>query len=179
MRGESKRFKEFYDRWSGRIYAFGMKLCRSEILAEELLQEVFVRLWQHRDKLADADNLEAYLFQSVRNQAFTMLKKIAREEAFLAEYGKAQEGASSDGDVAMDAREYRQLLDQALAKLSPKQREVYTLCQVEGLTYEQAAERLGISPLTVKTHMQHALRQVRTFLKSRIDLLILAFLLLR
>lgn len=178
MSEESRQFREFYDRWSGRVYAFGLKLCRSELLAEELMQEVFLRLWQYRDKLADAENLEAYLFQTVRNQAFTLMKRLAKEEAFLAEYGKDQPMTYNGTEEAVDAREYRRLLEQALAQLTPKQREVYTLCQLEGLTYGQAAERLGVSPLTVKTHMQHALRQVRAFLKTHIDLLVFACLLL-
>ncbi len=174
--GDEFAFRQFYDHWSGRIHAFAFKLSNSEELADELLQEVFIRIWQHRQKLADVENAQAYLFQMARNQTFTLLKQIAREEQVLNDYAAGLSELDNGTQSKLEVSEYHALLTKAMEQLSPKQQEVYTLCQLEGLSYQQAADQLGLSPLTIKTHMQQAIKAVRAFMLRHIALFLVLFL---
>jgi len=177
--GDQEAFRRFYEQWSGRVYAFGLKLLQTDVLAEELMQEVFLRVWQHRARLEDINDWHAYFWQIVRNQGHDMLKRIAREAELMDGYKRNMTTVEASTEAIVLFKESQELFDKGLNTLTPKQREVYLLCKVDGLSYEEAANRLALSPLTVKTHMQHALRKMQTFMQKKANLTLLLGVLAR
>jgi RNA polymerase sigma-70 factor (family 1) len=136
-------------------------------MTEDAIQDIFLKLWKNRTALTGIDNFGSYIFRMAQNQCISHFKRAARETLILAELQQQTPapGAPDPGN-ALDAREIQQRLRQALAKLPPQQKLVYTLSREEGLRHEEIAERLHISPSTVKNHMIKALSTLRNQLTN-------------
>jgi RNA polymerase sigma-70 factor (family 1) len=163
--GDSGAFKELFETFSPRIYGFALKLTHSSSTAEELVQEVFMKIWANRESLDNVESFPAWLHTITRNLAFNVLKRMAIEQKAKTEFVKEMRVESFETEELVVYRDYQNILNNAIDRLSPQQKIVYTLCHGEGLKYEEAAEKLQISRLTVKTHMQHAIRSIKTHFK--------------
>jgi RNA polymerase sigma-70 factor (family 1) len=163
--GEQTTFREIFDYFSPKVYGFAMKLAVTPADAEELVQEVFLKIWLHRSKLATIANFDAYLFTITRNAAYNHFKRIAIERKARSMYADQMAEHSSGTEESVIYSDYEQFLHGAIEKLSPQQRLIYNLCHREGLKYAEVAEKLQISKLTVKTHMQQALRVIKSQLR--------------
>jgi RNA polymerase sigma-70 factor (family 1) len=174
---DENAFRIIFDRYQRRIYTFSLKLLKSNELAEETVQEAFLKLWLMGDSLTKISNLEGYLVMIARNRAIDQIRvnqqqtrlKTVQEESLTDKHNETEE--------QILLRDARSLIDQTLKLLPQQQRLVYQLCHLEGLKYEEAAERLQISPLTVKSHMQKALRALRQQLGPYMDTAILLLML--
>lgn len=164
-RGDAAAFRELFDLFSPKVYGFSLTLTRSVPEAEELVQDVFLKVWLHRSSLRSIDNFEAYLHTVTRNAAFNFLKRQAIERKAKSAFARQLVLEDSATEQAVIERDYEEMLQGAIQKLSPQQRLVYSLCHIEGLKYEEVAVKLRISKLTVKTHMQQALRSIKSQLR--------------
>lgn len=158
------------------VVKYMFRVTRSVPVAQELTQDLFMRVWQHRSGLTDIRQFDAYLFIISRNLAFNKLKQLARERTKLMslEDPSCQE-AETGGEELNHYRELSALMEKAIASLPPQQREVYLLSREEGLTHQLISKRLNISPETSKKHMVLALKAIRGFLQQY-DKLLLGFL---
>jgi RNA polymerase sigma-70 factor (ECF subfamily) len=169
--GDEGAFEELFEDFSPRIYGFALKLTHSPTTAEELVQEVFMKIWVNRKTLGNIDHFSAYVYTITRNLALSFLKRLAIEERAKAEYIKGVREETFETEETLAYRDYQSILKNAIDHLSPQQKTVYSLCHGEGLKYEEAAERLHISRLTVKTHMQQAIRNIRLHFKHAVSIL--------
>lgn len=169
--GNEGVFREIFDQYAPKIYSFALKLTHSVVTAEEIVQDVFLKIWTHRDHLTGVNHFSAYLYTLTRNHIFTVLKQQSREmqakTRLLQEQSRLRETEVSANDL-----EYQNLLDHAMTHLSPQQKLVFDLCRLKGFKYTEAAKRLNISPLTVKTHMQQALRALKLHLGGILTLFV-------
>lgn len=154
-----------------------MVYLKSPAGAEEVVQEVFIRIWQKRDTLNDIRYFEAWLLTLTKNHIIDHLRKLARESALRKGLPGQDDLQENTTDYKARESQYQQLLQQALLELSPRQQEIYRLLRDEQLTYEQAGERLGLSALTVKTHISRALQSIRSFLERHGEVYVLLLLL--
>jgi RNA polymerase sigma-70 factor (family 1) len=175
--GREFAFTQLFDHYHSRIYRSALKFLRSQELAEEIVQEVFLKVWQKREELLHVRNFNAYLFTMARNLIFDNIKKIATEAALHREfaYGLVHENST---EKLMLERQYEQLLNAAVEQLPPKQKQIFLLSKTEGLSHEVIAKQLSISRLTVKTHMAKALQSIRHKLQHHLGtvLFLAAFL---
>jgi RNA polymerase sigma-70 factor (family 1) len=160
--GDEKAFRQIFDYYSSKIYHFALKLTHSTVLAEEIVQEIFLKIWNNREKLSEVEFFPAYLYTIARNHAFNVLKRIAIEANANAKLVAKLPLHHSETEEGIICGDYESHLDRIVNSLPPQQKKVYSLCHGEGLKYEEAAERLNISRLTVKTHMQSALRTIKS-----------------
>lgn len=175
--GDGAAFKQLFDLYRNRIYSVGLKLTRSAVLAEEVVQDVFLNIWTRRETLTGVKDFESYLFIVTRNEVYLMLRRIARRKAVAADAGNQLDLADNDTDNLVLNRDYTALVQEAVEKLPPQQKLVYTLIKVEGLKREEVADQLNLSPDTVKTHLAQAMRSIRAFCRRHIDLyLLLAYI---
>ena len=158
--GSTKAFALIYDYYRPMIFRSALRYLNSEELTEEIVQEVFLRIWRRRESVMSLDNFNAYIFAIARNMVFDMMKAIAEERAATAEYKLHREYSQSADQVLLD-QQYQELLDDIIAQLTPQQKEVFRLSRVEGLSQEAIAKRMDISRLTVKSHMRNALQFIR------------------
>jgi len=174
--GDTKAFGIIFHRYSPKVYHYALKIVKSENLAEEITQEIFVKIWKQEEHLSQIENLDAYLRVLTRNHTLKVLRRMAlevRTSRMMATNYKEDHNETEEYIIFKDSEK---VLNQAIEKLPAQQKLVYTLCHQEGLKYEEVAERLNISKLTVKTHMQHALRFLRNYVSTHTDIAIVVIL---
>lgn len=164
--GNEHAFKQLFDLRRQKVYSFAFHLTRSDLMAEEIVQEIFLRIWLHRRQLSDILHFNAWLNTLVRNLSYTWLRRMALEASILRDLQHRSGEASVDTQDNLQIREYRRLLQQAIDDLPPRQQEIYLLSRREELSYAAIADQLGLSINTVKNHMKEALRSMRRFLES-------------
>ncbi|HEY0652178.1 MAG TPA: RNA polymerase sigma-70 factor [Chryseosolibacter sp.] len=160
--GDEKAFRSIFDSYSSKVYRFAMKVTHSSTLAEEVVQDVFIKIWSNRSQLSLVEYFPSYLYTIARNHTFNLLKRIAIEANANAKLVRQLPLHHSDTEQQVICSDYQGLLNQIVDTLPPQQKKVYGLCHHDGLKYEEAAERLNLSRLTVKTHMQNALRTIKS-----------------
>ncbi|HEY6899437.1 MAG TPA: sigma-70 family RNA polymerase sigma factor, partial [Puia sp.] len=152
------------------------KLAATESLAEDIVQEVFIKLWLQRERLAEVDCFDAYLNVITRNLIFNHLRKVAGEAAALKELAAREVVAGQDGFSTIVYHELKNNLERAVAHLPPQQKKVYQLSRLDGMKHREISDELRISPSTVKSHMVEALRFIKNYLHHIPFLLFFFFL---
>jgi RNA polymerase sigma-70 factor (ECF subfamily) len=167
--GNESALKYVYDHYSNRIYFLAMKFLKSPELSQELVQDVFLKLWEKRAELDCDRPVEAWLYTVAKNRIINQFKKQAREHNRV--YSGQLTTEILDGKAGADhkilASEMSRVLKDAINQLPEKQREVYTLAKLEGYSRGEIADQMQISALTVKTHMSRAAVSVKNFMQSR------------
>jgi RNA polymerase sigma-70 factor (family 1) len=164
--GDENAFRKVFEQFSPKVYLFALKLTRSRIMAEEIVQEVFLKIWDNRPELIAIEHFPSYIYVVTRNRCFNALKRMATEERIKNSIIKTHKHTHTETEEAIIYRDYQHLLREIVDQLPPQQKMAYSLCHGEGLKYEEAAQRMKISRFTVKTHMQQALRTIKTQFSS-------------
>lgn len=133
--------------------------------AEEITQEVFVKLWMNRELLDPEKNLQAYIYQIGRNIIIDELKKRVKIQA-TREYQMSMIKPSNNVEEDMDYLDLKNIMDQTLLYLPERRREVFELSRNKGLSHKEIAEKLGISTKTVENHLNHALHNFKAALQN-------------
>ncbi|MEJ2881617.1 RNA polymerase sigma factor [Pedobacter sp. GR22-6] len=172
-RGDRHAFTLFYNAYYPVIFGFARHLLHSEELALDIVQESMLHIWKLGRQLEKVNNLESYLKVFARRRAVDLLRH--RAVALKAEriLGSTWTEDHNDTEEAILLREGRKILEEGIQLLPKQQRQVYQLCQQEGLKYEEAAQQMGISTGTVKTHLKLAMRFLREHIKNNNDIAIL------
>jgi RNA polymerase sigma-70 factor (ECF subfamily) len=139
---------------------------KQESDAEEIVQEVFIKIWENRVKIDVYSSFESYLFTITYNSAISLLRKRVHEKKYL-EHVKSLQEVNNAPELTDDLyfKELNSKLQSLLLEVTPRQREIFLLSREEGLTHDEIAKKLGISVNTVKNHIVSVLN----FLKSNID----------
>ncbi|MBS1606120.1 MAG: RNA polymerase sigma-70 factor [Bacteroidetes bacterium] len=150
-----------YRRYSSVIFHTAFTYLKEREKAKDIIQVIFIKLWEKRALLPAIDHFENYLFILVRNTLLDQLKKTALESRSRLQLERTPSSFVNDSDHLLLDREYTRLLRSAVANLPPQQRQVYTLAREQHLTYEEIAGKMQLSRATVKKHMELALRAIR------------------
>ncbi len=135
--------------------------------AEEVLQELFVRVWVNRAKINPKLPIKPYLFQIGENLVFDSLRKANREKRFVMAYKDTQTTeAYSHIEESLFLKENSELLHQMIAKVPEQSRKVFILCKLEGRSYDEVSKLLSISVATVNSHITKTNRLLREYLKD-------------
>src|SRR5690606_37055048 len=154
-------FEQLYRKYHAVLFRSALKFVKSEELAAEIVQEVFVKLWENRMRLNNDLSLASYLYTMTRNHIFNMLKRSAHESRIREELQLHAERASNSTEDKLFFSEYNAVLKSAIAQLPPQRQRIFILCRQEGKSYEEVAGLFGISKNTVRDHMVKALKSVR------------------
>ena len=175
-RGDHHAFRKLFDQYHHKVYSYSVKFLRSEVLAEEIVQEVFINIWLGRAKAPEITNFGGYLRVITKNMTLNALKKIALQ--FRLSKAQMNSWTEVDNDTEQNIRlkETRELLTEAISKLPKQQRLIYQMCHIDGLKQKEAAEQLNISPLTVKAHLRDATKTIRNIMGDRAELSVLFFM---
>ena len=154
----------FRSHYSG-MASFVQRFVRSSDLAEELVQDVFLKLWSKREQLAEIETLRTYLFRAARNTALNYLRRVKLERRWAEEQGTESEPpATFAADDETVEQEVAAAVKQAIDRLPPRCREIFLMSRDGGLTYAEIARSLDISVKTVETQMGRALKSLRASL---------------
>jgi RNA polymerase sigma-70 factor (family 1) len=160
-------FQLIFDRYRNHIYRVALSFLKTPAAAEEVVQDVFIKLWYHRKNLTEIQSLESWLFVVAKNVTLNQIKKNAHEWIARNKYSNQHPESECSTEQTVDLHEYQAWLNQALSKLPEQQRKVYQMARMDGLSYKEIADVLNLSPLTVKKHMARALEYLRKSLKNR------------
>lgn len=159
---DERSFRIIFERYKKRFYIAAIKMTYSTDVSEEIVQDVFVSIWDRRSLLAEVKNPSGYLFTMLYNNIYAYLKKIAAEKRMKARFGEQ----ANEGEYSMEEKLYEkeisQLVHKLIQQLPPRQQQVYVLSKHEGLSRNEIAQRLQLSPHTVKNHLQEAIKFMRT-----------------
>ncbi|MGV3557246.1 RNA polymerase sigma factor [Larkinella arboricola] len=167
--GDEKAFAALFDHYHQRLGIHIYRITKSTELAEEIVHDVFLKIWLNRELLSEIENFQAYLFVLSKNAALNGLKKLANEQARTTEL---------DADQLQIAEtiedDYRYLLiDEAIDRLPFQQRQVYLLSRHERLSYAEIAERMSLSRETVKKYLQLSTESISSYIRKRLVISIL------
>ncbi len=171
--GHQLSFNIIYRFYLDRVYSFALRIVKQKEWAEEIVQDVFTNLWRYGEKLRNIENLHAWLRTLARHCALKLLRKQALLDRVEREFKTESSSVSKSVDEGLIYKDINFILNQAIESLPPQQRKVYTYCHIEGFTYEEAAELLGLSKLTVHSHMKQSLRNIRIFVAKNYPIVFL------
>lgn len=181
--GNEIAFAQLYEKYKDQVYYISFKFFKSQSVAEDVLQEVFLKIWIHKEKLSAIDNFSAYLTVILRNHIYNRFRKLANEEVFIR---KASVANVEHHNYTLDnvlLNESRNLLAKAIEKLPAQQKKAFELSRIEGKKHEEIARLMNISKETVKKHVMEASRTLKrifyfknTTLRSWFFLLLLLLL---
>jgi RNA polymerase sigma-70 factor (family 1) len=171
-------FKRIFDTYKDRLYSYVLAVSHSSYTAEEITQEIFMKLWLCRDALSSIDNMESYIFTIARNKTLNYLRKAGNQASLLQEIQKRMKPAANNTEERTSSSDLEKLVHEATSLLSPQRKLVYELSRQEGLNHDQIANELHLSRNTVKNHLVFSLRFIRNYL-GRHGAICLAFLLFR
>ncbi len=157
-------FYELYKRYCPKLYIRTLRMLRCEDTTNELLQITFITLWEKRMHLDGNRNVQAYVFQIIQNLIYEHFRKAAREKVLTSALLRDTAPATNYVDDWLEQKENKALINKALDRLPIKRREIYRLCKIEGYSYQQAANLLGLSTSTINDHIVKASKLVKSFL---------------
>ena len=168
--GDESAFRLLFGAYHQPLAIHVYRLTESAELTEEIVQDVFLKIWMSREALAQVNQFSAYLFVVSKNQALNALRTIARErvrrQAWVEEHRPAEESDDRQGY-------YYSLIDKAIEQLPAQQQKVYLLSRHEHLKHREIAERMDISPETVKKYMQLAIASISDYVRNNVDVFLL------
>ena len=156
-------FKCLFDIYKNRVFGYVLAVSHSPYIAEEITQEIFIKLWLCRDMLNGLDNPEAYILTIARNKTLNFLRRAAHESKILRELQDRMIADYNNVEEMTLISDQNKLLQEALILLPPQQRLVYRLSRDQGLNHKEIASRLQVSPNTVKNHLVFALKLSRKY----------------
>jgi RNA polymerase sigma-70 factor (ECF subfamily) len=168
--GNEKAFRKIFDTYHKDVYAYSRSMLKISELAEEIVQDVFLNIWLHRERINPDLSFKSYLFTIARNLTYNMLNKAVtdrklREEVF---YNSVKEHNPTEAQIV--EADYEIIKMKAIDQLPPKRKQIFKLSRDEGMSYEEISKKLNISVSTVKGQMSKALATIRDFLYQHGDL---------
>jgi RNA polymerase sigma factor (sigma-70 family) len=169
--GNEQAFRKLVHDYSGLVFKFIYQHLEDRPLAEEIVQDIFIKLWQTRETLSHLHSFRSFLLVVSRNHVFNAIKKMVREKNKAWEW--LQEVKQADEEEDHQQELLFVLMEEAVELLPPQQQKAWTLCRQMGLKYEQAAAEMQVSRDAVKKYLQYANASIKKYISNRmsIDLL--------
>lgn len=169
--GNENAFGHLFKMYNQRLGTYIFRLTDSRELAEEVVQDIFLKIWMNRETLMGVKNFKAYLFVVSKNHALNCLRKVIKERTHQQIWEEEDTSLLAIAEEEKTAN-YYSLLDEAIDHLPPQQQKVYLLSRREGLKYAEIAEQLNLSRETVKKYLQIAITSIITHVRANMDMVV-------
>jgi len=163
--GDESAFKQLFERHRKKLYQYVITVTKSREVAEEIVIDVFLKLWTGRDLIVHIQHMDAFLYKVAYNKAMDFFKLAARNarlQKLVSEHMEAHQEHSADYSLLNN--ECREILNNAYKQLSPQRRLMITLSREKGMTHEEIATELNLSRNTVKNTITDSLKIIRQYL---------------
>ncbi len=166
-KGDAKAFEKLYFSYSKRLYGNILRMVKSSDVAEEILQELFQRVWERRETIDVSKSFKSYLFTIAKHLVYDFFHSQTKQrhvEAYLIEASTASY-EHIDEEIAL--KETHSIIANGILQLPPQRRLVYKLCKIEGKSYEDVSDILGISTSTISDHIVKATKSLKAYYLSK------------
>jgi len=164
--GDEAAFEQLYRIYSLRIFKRLLRLVKQEEIAKELLQDVFLRIWEKRASI-DPDKLfRPYLYRIAQNLVTDLFRRAAYDRKLLDHLITATTELYNPIEDSTNLKDGAAILQQAIDSLPPQRRKIYMLCKMEGKSYEEVSAMLGISTSTISDHIVKGTRSLKIYFAS-------------
>lgn len=173
-------FKILFTRYRDRLFVYLLKITKSREASEEMVMDVFLKIWQIREKLNEIEDFPSFIFLVARNKAVDFLRLAAKDrvlrDLIWEEIETPSDRLSDDNLIATQLREK---IETVIGRLSPQRQIVFRLSREQQLSYGQIASHLRLSKSTVKNHMLDSLQFLRRHLSAHMELILIILLLFK
>jgi len=171
--GNEPAFNTLYKAYSKPLYMRVVNMVKSTDDADEIVQELFVKLWEGRSKVNNVKSFQSYIYTSANNLVYNYFRKVSHDQALIQKLLLSTADHYLDGQELLENKEAAQIFQKAVDQLSPQCKKVFELCKLEGKSHKEVAELMDISLPTVNSHMTNAVKSIREYLLKNQDVAIL------
>ncbi len=168
--GDEKAFHQIYECYVDKLYYFTLKYVKAPAVAEELVQRIFVKLWEIRSKINPELSFDSFIFRITRNLTINYLKRSNFEERFRSQLRPTLSQGITQTENQVILNETSEIIERAISKLPEKRQQIFRLSRLQGLDHGGIADKLGISKNTVKVQVVKATKFVRAYFLQYRDL---------
>jgi RNA polymerase sigma-70 factor (ECF subfamily) len=168
--GSEQAFEKIVDHYRAFIFSFALRVIGDEFTAAEIVQDTFLKVWLKKEELPGIHNFPGWVYTIAERFSYTALTKSSRERSYFDQWlaEAAYREHDEDGNAYQEERNYEAILNKAVDRLPPKQKETYRLIKEQGLARNEAAQLLQVSPETVKWNLEKAMTSIRTYCLSHL-----------
>ena len=168
--GSEKAFRTLFTDHYEQLFNYVFSFIKSKQITEELVMDVFLKIWLGRDMIPKIEKFEAFLFRVAHNKSIDFLRSVAKDPKFQdLLWDQIQLTNNVHADSAIIIQEYETKLREAVSILSPQRKKVYQLSREQDMTHDQIAVQLKLSKHTVNNHIVEAQRFIRSYLSENYD----------
>jgi len=177
--GDQVAFSILFEQYRNQLFTYLLKITKSAETSEEIVLDVFLKIWHGKEAIVEIENIDAFLFKVAHNKAIDFLRSLKRNPQVQQEaWDQMQEPFSAEvADKQLLFKGALEMVEHAIHQLPSQRQKVFTMRHHHGLTNEDIAERLQLSRNTVRNHHALSVEFIRKFLSTNLDLLFLFFLL--
>ncbi|QHS55906.1 sigma-70 family RNA polymerase sigma factor [Mucilaginibacter sp. 14171R-50] len=161
QQGSERAFTVLYDQFSQPIYRNILRLVKDEDIAQELLQDLFLKIWEIRKNIKQEGSFKSFLNKVAENMVYMHFRKIAKDNRLIEKLVISYADYETNNEESNLSEENLDFLQIAIGTLPPQRKQIYTLCKLEGKSYEEVSNLLGISTSTISNQIVKANKTVK------------------
>lgn len=154
--GDRSAFEHIYQIYNYELIGYLIKLLKSKELAQEVVQDTFIALWDNRSTVKVDSPIGPYLYTIAKNKSYNLLKRAAHDQKYREYLYPILEAGYEQIESNLYRKEQMALLEDIIAKMPERQRQIFILCKMEGKTYEEVANELELSIHTIHTQIKRS-----------------------
>ncbi len=162
--GDASAFEQLYRKFSKQIYWKLLKMVKESDQADDILQDLFIKVWERREQIDTSHSFGAFLHRIAQRMVVDHYRKVSiitKSHLFIQENSTELISPTEDH---LDNKETEELLNKAINSLSPQRKQAFRLCRIDGKSHKEAAELMNISTNTIKNHLVSATKQIKSYL---------------
>ena len=169
QKGSEEAFEMLFDAYRDKVYAFSYKILKSKDLADDVVIEIFTKIWEKREDIKPGPTFQAYLFKVTKNHIINFLHKASVDTKLQKQLFTSANYYRSSTEEEIIYNDYLTLAEQAISQMPSQRSRIFKLRNEEGMTYDQIATQLGLSRNTVKSHLVAATAHLRSVFMAHPD----------
>jgi RNA polymerase sigma-70 factor (ECF subfamily) len=170
--GDTHAFEKIYYCYVERVYYFALRYLKNAADTEEMVQEVFAKIWESRRHINTELSFSGYLLTTTKNTIFNDHRKKVNHQSYCSYITNYLQKSMQNGEDVIIYNDLMDLLNKTINQLPPKRQEIFKLSRYQGLPYKEISRKLSISEKTIETHIRLALRDIKHVMEPIIDKII-------
>lgn len=168
-RGNKQAFNQLFAMYHHKLFLYTFRILKSKEVANDIVQDTFVKIWGHRKKINPQQSFEAYLFRIGKNLIVDHFRKISRRDNFVDDMATSLSLYHNHTENQVLYNDMKKFTQSVIDKLPAQRQQIFRMSRENGLSHEEIAYRLGISKHTVKANISKSLKTIRSFLVNNVD----------